>query len=144
MEAKFEILRLQTVEEMLGSFELIKQLTPTLNINTYRQYLGDMVPHNYFQIIIRLNQQTLGVSGCWIATKLYCGRYLEIDNFVVDKNHRSIGIGEKMMNYLDRIARENHCDVMMLDAYRENIRAHAFYERCSFRAKGFHFIKKVN
>jgi ribosomal protein S18 acetylase RimI-like enzyme len=31
---------------------------------------------------------------------------------------------------------------MMLDAYLENEKAHAFYEREGFTKRGYHFLKK--
>jgi ribosomal protein S18 acetylase RimI-like enzyme len=48
------------------------------------------------------------------------------------------------MNKLHEIARQQQCDVMMLDAYLHNTRAHAFYEKAGLKAKGYHFIKKVS
>jgi RimJ/RimL family protein N-acetyltransferase len=32
---------------------------------------------------------------------------------------------------------------MMLDAYLENEKAHAFYERAGFIRRGYHFIKTI-
>ena len=33
---------------------------------------------------------------------------------------------------------------MMLDAYVENFKAHKFYYREGFIARGFHYLKKLN
>lgn len=85
----------------------------------------------------------LAISGYWIAHKLYCGKYLEADNVVVDENARSLGIGQQLQQELERIARENQCNVMMLDAYLENTAGHRFYERAGYEKKGYHFIKKL-
>ena len=51
----------------------------------YVALLEEMVPNGYKQIAIYDINKLVAVSGYWINTKLYSGRYLEIDNFVVDK-----------------------------------------------------------
>ena len=143
MKKQISIIRLNTLEEMADNLFLIQQLTPSLTAKKYLSYLSEMLPHRYFQIAALLDGKTVGVSGYWLATKFYCGRYLEIDNFVVDESCRSKGVGECMIKTLEEIAREHTCDVMMLDAYLQNTRAHTFYERQHFKPKGSHFIKKL-
>ncbi|MBI3232577.1 MAG: GNAT family N-acetyltransferase, partial [Bacteroidetes bacterium] len=83
----------------------------------------------------------IAVSGYWIGAKLYCGSYLEIDNFVVDEKHRSSGIGKQLIEWLTNEAKAHQCETMMLDAYVENFKAHHFYYREGFIARGFHYIK---
>ncbi|MBK7691946.1 MAG: GNAT family N-acetyltransferase [Bacteroidetes bacterium] len=143
METEIRIVEIQSVEEMLLNFHLLVKLTPSLTRETYQQHLQNMIPHNYFQIVALMGDKIVGVSGYWIATKLYCGRYLEIDNFIVDEPYRSQGIGHLLIEKLESIAQTNHCDVIMLDAYLQNTQAHKFYEKHQFAAKGYHFIKKV-
>lgn len=143
MTSEIKIIELRTQEEMLGNFHLLKQLTSSLTELKYQQYLQQMLPHNYFQIVAQIEDKTVGISGYWIATKLYCGKYLEIDNFIVDEAYRSQKVGYKLIKKIEAIAQHHQCDVMMLDAYLQNTQAHKFYERHDFKARGFHFIKKM-
>ncbi len=143
MESAIKIVEINTLDEMMSNYHLVVQLTPSLNRDLYYQYLQNMVPHNYFQIVASIQEEIVGISGFWIATKLYCGKYLEIDNFIVDEQHRSKGIGHLLIKKLEEIAQQNQCDVLMLDAYLHNTQAHKFYEQHQFSAKGYHFIKKV-
>lgn len=135
--------KLETLEEMLPQFTLIKQLTHTLSEEQYASYLAQMLPHRYYQVVAILDNQVVGVSGYWLLTKIYSGPYLEIDNFVVDENVRSKGIGEKLLQFMEHEALHNGCNVMMLDAYLENTAGHAFYQKHGFTPKGYHFIKHV-
>ena len=82
------------------------------------------------------------ISGYWIGHKLYCGKYLEVDNFVVDDAHRSSGVGEHLLNWMTEEAKREGCELMMLDAYVENFKAHRFYYRQGFHARGFHYLRK--
>jgi GNAT superfamily N-acetyltransferase len=85
----------------------------------------------------------IAISGYWIQTKIYSGRYLEPDNVVVDSDFRSKKVGELMMKELEIIAKESSCRYLMLDAYLENSRAHQFYGNLGFQKKGYHMLKKL-
>ena len=138
-----ELRRLITVEEMLPHLNLIQQLTPSLTTAEYRSLLETMIPHRYAMLAAFEGDACLGLSGYWIGHKLYCGRYLEIDNFVVDAKHRSHGIGQLLVDELIRIAQREGCMNVMLDAYLENTAGHRFYERHGFMKRGYHFIKPL-
>lgn len=143
MTNDIEIVTLNSIEEMSAAYFLISQLTPSLSKENYVRYLNEMVPHNYYQIAALQGGKMIGVSGYWIATKLYCGKYLEIDNLVVDEACRSRQTGNLLMHKLEAIALQQQCDVIMLDAYLHNTRAHQFYEKAGMQAKGYHFLKKL-
>jgi GNAT superfamily N-acetyltransferase len=132
-----------TVEEMLPQLALIQQLTPHLTAEQYECYLQSMIPNHYAQLVALCDGVVAGVSGYWLCTKLYCGPYLEIDNFIVDHQYRRAGIGSKMVQWLEAEARNHDCHHMMLDAYLENHLAHNFYKREGFTPKGYHFMKAL-
>ena len=48
-------------------------------------------PH-YHAIGAFIGDEMVAFAGAWIATKVWCGRYLEIDNIVVHPDHRSTGV----------------------------------------------------
>jgi GNAT superfamily N-acetyltransferase len=133
----------RSLEEMLPAYDLIKQLTPTLTPDVYKAYLNEMLPHRYSQLLAYSGNDLLGVSGYWIGVKIYCGRYLEIDNFIVSEQARNNGIGKLMHSRLEEIARIHDCNAMMLDAYVQNQKAHAFYIRERYAITGFHFMKNL-
>jgi GNAT superfamily N-acetyltransferase len=138
---QYQIKKLDTVEQMLPSLPIIVQLSPDLKADDYAKMLAEMVPHNYRQVGVYDNEKLIGVSGYWIASKLYCGKYLEIDNFVIDKEYRSKNIGKMMVEWMSGEARRNGCRSMLLDAYVENFKAHKFYYSQGFIARGFHYLK---
>lgn len=134
---------LTTVEEMLPHWRLVVQLTADLSQEAYGALLREMVPHNYFQVAAFEGEACIGLSGYWIGHKLYSGKYLEIDNFIVDEAHRGKGVGERMLDRMAEEARRAGCHVLMLDAYVENFKAHRFYYRNGFHARGFHYLKRL-
>ena len=135
---------LATIDEMLGEIEILKHLYPTFTIEKYQSYLEEMVPHNYKQLAIYENGVCVALTGFWTGVKLWCGKYIEIDNFIVDPNHRSKGLGKMLTDYIDAKAIELGCTMTVLDAYTGNFTAHRFYYNQGFVPKGFHFLKILN
>ncbi len=143
MEQRVSIRKVTGIEAMLEHYELITQLTPTLTLVAYESMLEQMTPHNYYQVAAYEGDVCIAVSGYWIGTKIYSGKYLEIDNFVVAEQHRSKGIGKILLDWLTEEANAHNCETIMLDAYVENFKAHHFYYREGFIARGFHYLKKM-
>ncbi len=128
---------------MLPMYPLIRQLSPGVTEERYAHFLDDMLAHGYRMAVVMEDEQCLGISGFWVNTKIYSGRYMELDNVVVDAAQRSRGIGQILYDCLHDIAIQEGCEMMMLDAYIENEKAHAFYERQGFVKKGFHFLNHL-
>lgn len=132
---------LKSKEEMLQQIDVLKDLYPTITLDDYSRDLDQMLPHNYGQVGVFENDVCLGISGFWIGTKLWCGKYLELDNIVVRTEARSKGVGQLLFDYLSNKAIEENCHMMSLDSYTTNYKAHKFFYNNDFAPKGFHFIK---
>lgn len=138
---KLLIRELATMNEMVNEIEIIHFLYPKLSISQYESYLIEMIPHNYSQIAVYEDGICVGITGCWSATKLWTGKYLEIDNFVVVPSHRSKGIGKLLTDYVEKKALDLNCSSIVLDAFTGNFAAHRFYYNQGYEPKGFHFVK---
>ncbi len=131
-------------EEMLQQLEIIQQLYPDYTIEKYSTLLDEILKGNYQQIIVKENNQTLALTGVWIGTKLWCGKYVEIDNFVVHEDFRGRKIGDILIEEVNKIAKEVGANQICLDAYTSNFTAGKFYINHGFVPKGFHFVKFLN
>ena len=136
-----QLIELGTKAEMLEQLSIIQQLYPNHTLEIYGNLLDKMIPHNYKQLIVVENGITMGLAGFWIGTKLWCGKYLELDNVVVHEDFRSKGIGSLMTNYFNKKATDENCSMIVLDAFTTNFGAHKFYKNHGFVPKGFHFVK---
>jgi GNAT superfamily N-acetyltransferase len=143
MSSDYKIKILNKVEEMLPHYELIAQLSPQLLKEEYEAWLPVMVKNNYKQVAVYENDKCVAISGYWICAKLYSGKYIEIDNFVVNKDHRGKGLGKILLDFLIEEGKKQGCRTAMLDAYAENASAHRFYYREGFFIRGFHYLKKL-
>jgi GNAT superfamily N-acetyltransferase len=128
---------------MCQSFPLIQQLNPSMTRGRYLDLIREMVkPGNYFQVGCFLSGKLVGLTGIWIGTQLWCGKFIEVDNFIVDEAHRRLGIGSKLMNWVDENAKIEGCEMIRLDTYVTLEKAHRFYFFHGFRIEGFHMTKE--
>jgi GNAT superfamily N-acetyltransferase len=144
MKENVELLELSEKHELLTTLPLLNFLYPELTSEGYADLLDEVMKSGrYRQLLVKFNGQPVGVSGFWIGTKIWSGKYLEIDHFVVDSAYRSKGIGEQIVRYLKEKAIAENCQMLALDAYTDNFPAHKFFMNVGFVPRGFHFIQKL-
>ena len=139
-----KIIELTTIPEMLAQINTMQHLYPKLTIEKYESYLQEMVSHNYKQAAVFEDDICVGITGFWTSVKLWTGKYMEIDNFIVHPDHRSKGIGKIMTDYIDNKAKTKGCNAIVLDAFTGNFTAHRFYYNQGYEPRGFHFVKMLN
>lgn len=140
----FQIQLFKTKEEMLPHLEVLQFLYPSLTAAQYDRELDLMLPHQYGQLAVFDAVKCVAICGYWIGNKLWIGKYLELDNIVVDPAYRSRGVGELIFQTLEEKAKDEDCNMLALDSYTSNFQAHKFFYNQGFGPKGFHFIKLLN
>ena len=130
--------------EMLAHLDIVKQLYPDFTVEKYGTLLDEMLKANYQQVIVIKNNKTIAITGVWVATKLWSGKYIEIDSFVVDEDFRGQKIGDILIKEVHKIAEKEGANQIVLDAFTTNFTAGKFYINHGFQPKGFHFVKILN
>jgi GNAT superfamily N-acetyltransferase len=139
-----KVKELHDIKEMLSHFDVIQFLYPNLAFEIYESHLQQMIPHNYGQLAVFEGEKCVGLTGFWIGTKLWCGKYIEMDNFIVHPDHREKGVGQTMTDYFNQKAKDLGCTMIVLDAFTGNFKAHRFYYNQGYSPKGFHFVKIID
>ena len=135
---------LETKNVMMDAFPLIHQMYKKMDYKGFESALDEMILNNNYKMVAGFyDEKMIAISGYWIARMLYCGRYLQASNLVVDENFRGRGAGKKILNYLENKASKLGCDKMVLDSYSENKKSHSLYFREDFYIRGFHFMKDL-
>ncbi len=141
---KLIIKDLNSWEEMETAYPLVHQMYDQMDFATYQSYVKEMIAtNNYKMVAAFIGDRMIGVAGYWSFLMLYCGRYLQASNLVVDKDSRSRGIGKKILHYLEEKAKTLDCKKIVLDSYLENKKSHPLYFRQNFYIRGFHFMKDL-
>jgi ribosomal protein S18 acetylase RimI-like enzyme len=139
-----EIRILTQKAEMLAHLDIVQQLYPDFTIEKYGTLLDEMLKANYQQVIVTKNNKTIALTGVWIGTKLWSGKYIEIDSFVVHEDFRGQKIGDILIEEVHKIAEKEGANQIVLDAFTTNFTAGKFYINHGFQPKGFHFVKILN
>jgi GNAT superfamily N-acetyltransferase len=90
-----------------------------------------------------LDGALVALSGFWVQTRFYCGRYLYIDHFVVTGRRRSQRIGAQLLDFLHALAVVEGCEQTCLDTFITNEAAQRFWQREGYTAVGRHFVRPV-
>ncbi len=135
-----ELRELISKEEMLLNFDIIHEMYPSITYEEYSNELDLMLPHNYGQVAIYDGSICAGLTGFWVGSKLWCGKYMELDNVIISEAYRRRGIGERLFQYMEQKARELNCTMLALDSYTDNFPAHKFFYAQNYVPRGFHFI----
>ena len=142
---KENLVKILNKEYISKILHLTNQLNPTLAISELESRQLQMFEfENYKCFGLFEGDKLIGVSSGWITVRLYSGKQLEIDNFIIDSTIQSKGFGKLFINEIESWAKANNCKTVELNTYVQNDRSHKFYFNQGFRILGFHFQKLLN
>lgn len=131
-------------KEMVEAFDVVKYMYDKMSAKEYEKLVLEMVDRNDYKMVgAVLGDKVVGVAGYWIFAMLYCKRYIQVSNLVVNPDYRGKSIGKKILRYIESIGKENDCEQIVLDSYYQNKKSHSLYFGEGYHIRGFHFMKKV-
>ncbi len=68
------------------------------------------------------------------------GKILEI---FVETEFQNLGVGRKLIEYVESYFKENRCAMIQVEMASPNLAANRFYGNIGFQKSGFEFVKKV-
>lgn len=140
-----KIIEFDKASDMMIAYPLVTQMYKDMSSQQYRASIEEMITvNNYRMIAVFLDEKLVGVCGYWIFLMLYCGRYIQASNLIVDEKNRGKGIGKLILNYIENIGHQHECKRFVLDSYTENKKSHPLYFREGFYIRGFHFMKNLD
>lgn len=120
---------LQTKDEVLSAFSVMKQLRTHLDEKAYLDLVVDAQEHDRYKMAALLRgMDIVAVVGFKPMTTLYYGRFVWICDLVTDEGERSKGYGEKLLAYVHNWARANGFGSVALSSGLQRAAAHRFYE----------------
>lgn len=99
---------------------------------------------NGYEIVAAFEERRcVGAMGYRILSDFVHGRHLYIDDLVVTEDCRSLGIGAQLLEYAERVAREQKCEGMRLCTGIENEPGKRFYAREGWTLRSVAYKKKL-
>ena len=134
----------QTDQEFEDLYTYILLLNEKMTKQRFLELLPQMRAQGYRCIGAYEGKDCMGICGFWVGTRFWCGRHIDIDNFVLTEDARSKGVGAAMLRWIEEEGRRQNCDMAMLDTYADNYRSHKFYYREGYYILGYHFVKELS
>lgn len=139
-----QIKEIQTKEEILQTFVVLKQIYENLPEKTYILDVQNIMKNGYKMAGVFENEICLGVVGFRITEKLQFGKVLEIEDFMIDRNKRGIGIGKMLIRHIDWQAMKFQCKTTIGNLKTIRQESQKIFAREKFLLDGFLFKKTNN
>ena len=122
---------------------LLDQLTEVnpekITYNDFNDFVNNLnVTHKI--IVFEKDNTILATGTLIIENKIIHGisKVGHIEDIVVDKSLRGLGVGKNMISYLSELAELENCYKIILNCKESNI---GFYEKCGFEKKEVEMVK---
>lgn len=122
------IIRKLLPNEWDGAYRLISQLRD-ISKEQFIQSVTIQTLNGYEIVGAFIDEKPMGLMGFRPVHTLARGLHLHIDDLVVDKESRSLGIGELLLNFAKAESKSRGMNFIFLDVRKEAI---PFYERNHF------------
>lgn len=130
-------------EEITSTYAVIRQLRTHLDENEYLEKIKRMQRSGYRLAAATEGGEVRCVAGFRIVEFLAHGKFLYVDDLVTAEDARSEGHGERMLDWLAGVAREEGCGSLQLDSGVQRHEAHRFYFRKGMSISSYHFSKAL-
>ncbi|WP_312435234.1 GNAT family N-acetyltransferase [Achromobacter sp.] len=135
---------LDTPEEWRACLPLMRELRPHLaHADDFVQRLTRMHQENYRLLAVMRDGLAVALAGYRYQENLIYGRFMYVDDLVVDPSARGSRWGARLIAELDQLARGAECDKLVLDTGLGNALAQRFYFRQGLLTSAIRFSKPL-
>ncbi|MHC5733599.1 GNAT family N-acetyltransferase [Nostoc sp.] len=129
--------------QILGCFPVIFQLRPHLEEAKFVEQVRYQMKEGYQLAFLEVEQQAVAVAGFRISNCLASGKFLYIDDLVVDELKRSHSYGQQLFQWIIEYARNLDCKHLSLDSGVQRFAAHRFYLMQRMSITSHHFSMEL-
>ncbi|HEX7390377.1 MAG TPA: GNAT family N-acetyltransferase [Acidiphilium sp.] len=135
-----ELRHAETDADILACFPVMRQLRPHLSgeaefLTRVRRQQGE----GYRLLAAWEEDEAVGLAGYRLQENLIRGRFVYVDDLVVQDGRRSGGLGAKLLDEVARLAKSEGCVWLTLDTGLGNALAQRFYFRWGLLSTALHF-----
>ncbi len=128
--------------QILGCFPVISQLRPHLEQDNFVEQIRYQMKEGYQLAFLEVEKQAVAVAGFRISNCLASGKFLYIDDLVVEFK-RSHSYGQQLFQWLIEYARNHECKHLSLDSGVQRFAAHRFYLMQRMNITSHHFSMEL-
>jgi GNAT superfamily N-acetyltransferase len=144
MPATLRFVHLDTPDSLLPAFDVMRQLRPHLtDAHSFAAQVARQHVEGYHLLAAFDAGSIIGLAGYRTLTNLLYGRFVYVDDLVVDGRLQRGGVGAQLLDAVRQIAREAGCAQFVLDTGLHMPLAQRFYFRNGLLARGMHFVEPL-
>jgi GNAT superfamily N-acetyltransferase len=144
MELQESIRQLESDVDLQASFLLMKELRPHLHdLARYVEQIMHQSAQGYRLLAACHNDVIVGLAGYRLQSNLRLGRFIYVDDLIVQASLRRSGVGERLLQAARQQAIAQNCEHFVLDTGLHMALAQRFYFRQGLLAQGLHFVEKL-
>lgn len=142
-----QIKELNSKEEILESFEVLSQIYADLAKDSYVEEVLNMMQRGYKMAAVfegekdTTEAKCIGVVGIRVSRRLQHGKILEIEDFMISRQKRGIGVGKMLIRWVEWQAMNFDCKSIMCNLESKRLESHKILSRENFLLEGFKFLK---
>lgn len=143
---KMQIKEIQTREEILKTINVLSQIYDNLNQETYIDDILNMMQRGYKMAAVFEDPQIdngrcIGVVGIRSIRKLQHGKSIEIEDFMIDRSKRNVGVGKILMRWVEWQAATFDCQNIIGTLATKRLESQKIFSREKFLLNSFVFKK---
>lgn len=141
-----QIKEIQIAEEINQTLAVLLQIYDNISKDHYVERILNMIEHGYkmaavFEDQMIENGRCIGVIGIRIVDKLQHGKVVEIEDFMIDRQKRGIGVGKIMLRWAEWQATIFKCKNIICHLETKRQESQKIFSREKFIIDGFVFRK---
>jgi ribosomal protein S18 acetylase RimI-like enzyme len=140
-------MKLQELDDPLlrrAGFELMRELRPHLTDETaFGEQIARQYTHGYRLLGAYIGERIVGLIGYREMENLLYGRFVYVDDLVIDTGERQRGLGAFLITAARNDATRLGCQHLVLDTGLHMALAQRFYFRQGLLARGMHFVQAL-
>jgi GNAT superfamily N-acetyltransferase len=125
--------------QILSCFPTLSQLRPHLEFDRFLDQVHRQQQQGYQLVYIDVEGRSVAVAGFRVLENLFAGKFMYVDDLVVDEEVRSQQYGQHLFEWLVEYAKQQDCQQLHLDSGVQRFDAHRFYLRQRMKIASHHF-----
>lgn len=136
---------LDSADEHYAAFTLMRELRPHLqDADTFVQQVARQAHQGYRLLGAFCGEQLAGLAGIRTTENLIYGRFIYVDDLVVEPSLRSHQVGAALLDAVREEVKRLDYAHLVLDTGLHMALAQRFYFRQGLLAKGMHFVQAMS
>lgn len=145
MNEHVEFQLMETVADCMVSFDIMRQLRPHLtDASAFAGQVQRQRENGYHLLAAREHGRVIGLAGYRLTENTLYGRFIYVDDLVVDASLQRRRLGEQLLEQVRQAARALGYRYLVLDTGMHMALAQRFYFRQGLLPLGMHFSQDLS